>query len=121
MSENEEEALFEECFGALAAIGRNGHLWALAGPAGPRARLVATGSHLDTVRNGGAYDGALGVVSGLLALRRIMASGMPLRRGIAVVAFADEEGGRFGTPTLGSELLCGERDPADVLDRTDQP
>jgi N-carbamoyl-L-amino-acid hydrolase len=158
MTESEERTQFEECFGALAAIGRNevsggwtrfawtpedaearlwfirtaraagakveadrdGNLWALAGPVGEDDRLVATGSHLDTVRNGGAFDGALGVVAGLLALRRILRSGAELRRGLAVVAFVDEEGGRFGTPTLGSELLCGERDPADVLERTDQ-
>lgn len=106
--------------GARVEADRDGNLWALAGPAGDGDRLVATGSHLDTVRNGGAFDGALGVVSGLLALRRILQSGAELRRGLAVIAFVDEEGGRFGTPTLGSELLCGERDPADVLDRTDQ-
>jgi len=105
--------------GAKVEADRDGNLWALAGPAGAADRLVATGSHLDTVRNGGAFDGALGVVSGLLALRRIVASGIALKRGIAVIAFVDEEGGRFGTPTLGSELLCGEREPADVLDRAD--
>src|SRR5215204_5555842 len=99
-----------------------GNLWAWwPGPGEPDAGdVVATGSHLDTVRRGGAYDGALGVVSGLVAVGELIARGVEPRRPVAVVAFADEEGGRFGTPTFGSRLLAGALDPAEVLGRTDQ-
>lgn len=95
----------------------NGNLWAWFGPAGDGA--VVTGSHLDTVPEGGAYDGALGVVAGLLAVESVLSAGRALRRPLAVVAFADEEGARFGVATFGSRLLTGSLDPADVLDRTD--
>ena len=96
-----------------------GNLWAWwAGPEGDG--VVAVGSHLDTVRGGGAYDGALGVVSGLLAVGELTGRGVEPRRPVAVVAFADEEGGRFGVPTFGSRLLTGALDREDVLERADQ-
>ena len=82
--------------------------------------VVAVGSHLDTVRGGGAYDGALGVVSGLLAVGELIERGVEPRRPVAVVAFADEEGGRFGVPTFGSRVLAGALDPAELLARVDQ-
>jgi beta-ureidopropionase / N-carbamoyl-L-amino-acid hydrolase len=78
-----------------------------------------TGSHLDTVPSGGAYDGALGVVSGLVAVAALQERGGRPRRPVAVVAFTDEEGGRFNTPCLGSRLLTGALDPGEMLDRTD--
>jgi N-carbamoyl-L-amino-acid hydrolase len=90
------------------------------GSATPPGGAVAVGSHLDTVRGGGAYDGALGVVSGLLAVGELIRRGVEPGRPVAVVAFADEEGGRFGVPTFGSRLLTGALDPADVLERADQ-
>lgn len=61
------------------------------------------GSHLDTVLHGGRYDGAAGVVA---ALEVAQAVG-ELRRGVRAVAFAGEEGARFGRPTLGSSLAAG--------------
>ena len=64
------------------------------------------GSHLDTVRNGGAYDGAYGVVGGLEALERIAAGGAPLRRPLEVVAWAGEEGSRFPLGCLGSSAYA---------------
>ena len=82
--------------------------------------VVAVGSHLDTVRGGGAYDGALGVVSWLLAVGELIERGVEPRRPVAVVAFADEEGGRFGVPTFGSRVLAGALDPAELLARVDQ-
>jgi beta-ureidopropionase / N-carbamoyl-L-amino-acid hydrolase len=98
-----------------------GNLWAWWGGSdnGPGG-VVAVGSHLDTVRGGGAYDGALGVVSGLLAVGELIARGVEPRRPVAVVAFADEEGGRFGVPTFGSRLLTGALDREGVLGRADQ-
>ena len=85
-----------------------GNLWAL--PDAP-APWWALGSHLDTVRAGGSYDGALGVVA---AFEVAAASDAP----IAVISFADEEGARFNTPTFGSRALAGTLDPA-VLERGD--
>lgn len=67
------------------------------------------GSHLDTVRHGGRYDGALGVLVALEVAARVRAvSDVPVR----VVAFAGEEGARFGKPNLGSALAVGAFDPA---------
>jgi beta-ureidopropionase / N-carbamoyl-L-amino-acid hydrolase len=98
-----------------------GNLWAWwTGPAAGSGEAVAVGSHLDTVRRGGAYDGALGVVSGLVAVGELIERGAAPERPVAVVAFADEEGGRFGVPTFGSRVLAGALDPPDVLGRADQ-
>jgi N-carbamoyl-L-amino-acid hydrolase len=101
-----------------------GNLWAWWGSpstdAGAEGQVVAVGSHLDTVRGGGAYDGALGVVSGLLAVGELIMRGVEPRRPVAVVAFADEEGGRFGVPLFGSRVLTGALDPADLLERFDE-
>jgi hydantoinase/carbamoylase family amidase len=68
---------------------------------------VQCGSHLDTVRNGGAYDGAYGVVGGLEALRRIAASGETPARALEAVAWAGEEGSRFPLGCLGSAVYAG--------------
>jgi beta-ureidopropionase / N-carbamoyl-L-amino-acid hydrolase len=89
-------------------------------PAADPAGAVAVGSHLDTVPNGGAYDGALGVVTGLVAVAELARREVTPTRPVAVVAFADEEGGRFGLPTFGSRVLAGALDPATALDRADQ-
>ncbi|HTJ37922.1 MAG TPA: allantoate amidohydrolase [Dactylosporangium sp.] len=95
-------------------IDRNGNLWAWWGdPEGEGA--VVTGSHLDSVPHGGAYDGPLGVVSGLLAIDRLRERGVTPSRPIAVVVFTEEEGARFGVPCLGSRLLTGAYDPAQAL------
>jgi beta-ureidopropionase / N-carbamoyl-L-amino-acid hydrolase len=68
---------------------------------------VQCGSHLDTVKDGGAYDGAYGVVGGLEALRRIAASGERPRRPLEVAAWAGEEGSRFPLGCLGSAVYAG--------------
>lgn len=87
---------------------RNGNLWAWWGTPGPDA--VVTGSHLDSVPGGGAFDGPLGAVSALDAVETLRAEGFQPRRPVAAVAFAEEEGGRFGVPCLGSRLLTGALD-----------
>src|SRR5579875_3853100 len=88
----------------------NGNLWAWWGdPAAGAA--IATGSHLDSVPGGGAYDGRLGVVSGFVALDLLRARGVPPARPLAVVAWCEEEGGRFGVACLGSRLATGAIDP----------
>jgi N-carbamoyl-L-amino-acid hydrolase len=87
----------------------NGNVWAWWGAPGPGA--VVTGSHLDSVPGGGAFDGPLGVASALSAVDSLRARGFAPRRPLAVVVFAEEEGGRFGVPCLGSRLLTGAIDP----------
>jgi beta-ureidopropionase / N-carbamoyl-L-amino-acid hydrolase len=88
---------------------RAGNLWAWWGD--PTAGdAVVTGSHLDSVPQGGAFDGPLGVVAGLLAIDRMRARGTRPQRPVAVVAFADEEGARFGIACAGSRLLTGQLD-----------
>ena len=84
---------------------RNGNLWAWWGGPGPDA--LVTGSHLDSVPGGGAFDGPLGVISALDAVERMLRSGFTPTRPIAVVVFAEEEGSRFGVACLGSRLLSG--------------
>jgi len=96
---------------------RNGNLWAWWG--GPGHGAVATGSHLDTVPNGGGWDGALGIVSALIAVDELRGAGFEPARPIAIVAWIEEEGGRFGIPTLGSRLSTGQVSPSDVLNRVD--
>lgn len=90
---------------------RNGNMWAWWGAPGSDA--VVTGSHLDSVPGGGAFDGPLGVTSALDALDALRIKGFRPAKPLAVVAFVEEEGGRFGVPCLGSRLLTGSLD-ADV-------
>ncbi len=76
------------------------------------------GSHLDSVRDAGKYDGPLGVIVAIAAVQRLHDAGKRLPFAIDVLAFADEEGLRFGSTYLGSRAVAGTFDPAD-LDRTD--
>ncbi|HLU72669.1 MAG TPA: allantoate amidohydrolase [Nonomuraea sp.] len=97
---------------------RNGNLWAWWGdPA--REPGVVTGSHLDSVRQGGAYDGPLGVVSAFAALDLLRERGFRPSRPVGVVCFTDEEGARFGVPCVGSRLLTGVLTPERALGLTD--
>jgi N-carbamoyl-L-amino-acid hydrolase len=86
-------------------VDRNGNQWAWWGA--PGAGAVVTGSHLDSVPDGGAFDGPLGVVSGFLAVDELQARGVRPDRPVAVVDFSDEEGARFGVACIGSQLLTG--------------
>lgn len=73
---------------------------------------VVAGSHLDSVPDGGAFDGPLGVVSAFLAIDRLRERGFQPVRPIGVAAFIEEEGARFGSACLGSKLLTGVVDAA---------
>jgi N-carbamoyl-L-amino-acid hydrolase len=87
---------------------RMGNQWAWWGDPDSSANGgVVTGSHLDSVPDGGAFDGPLGVVSGLLAIDQLRADGLSPRRPIAVVNFVDEEGARFGVSCAGSRMITG--------------
>lgn len=68
---------------------------------------VVTGSHLDSVIDGGAFDGPLGVVSALAAVDRLRAEGFSPSVPIGVGTFVEEEGSRFGMPCLGSRVAAG--------------
>lgn len=76
------------------------------------------GSHQDSVREGGAYDGIMGVILPLLALEQLQAEGVGLPFSVELLAFADEEGVRFPTALLGPRALAGTFDTS-VLDMTD--
>ena len=78
--------------------------WAPPGVTGPG---VLTGSHLDSVLEGGAYDGPLGVVSALAAVDVLRSRGFVPARPIGVSVFVEEEGSRFGLACLGSRLAAG--------------
>jgi allantoate deiminase len=71
-------------------------------------KAIAVGSHLDTVPRGGRFDGALGVLSGLAALRILKAEAFEPRQPLWLVSFNDEEGVRFGTGFLGSRSFLGD-------------
>ena len=72
------------------------------------ARAVVVGSHLDTVPSGGRYDGALGVLSGLQAIRLLKQQGVEPKRPLWLVSFMDEEGARFGAALFGSRAFVGK-------------
>jgi len=98
----------------------NGNLWASWEPAGTGdAPAVVTGSHFDSVPHGGAYDGPLGIVSAFLAVDTLRERGFVPARPVRVVAFAEEEGSRFGVACLGSRLMTGAIEPAVALALTD--
>lgn len=80
---------------------------------------IVTGSHLDSVPDGGAFDGPLGIVSAFAAIDLLRAAGVVPVRPIAVVAFTEEEGARFGMACLGSRLLTGVVTPEAARELTD--
>jgi beta-ureidopropionase / N-carbamoyl-L-amino-acid hydrolase len=75
------------------------------------APYLLTGSHYDTVRNGGKYDGRLGIFVPMACVRELARTGKRLRIGLEVVAFAEEEGQRYKATFLASSALTGEFDP----------
>jgi N-carbamoyl-L-amino-acid hydrolase len=92
---------------------RNGNIWAYWGVRGPG--TIGVGSHLDSVPGGGALDGPLGVASALSAVAWLKSHGVTPSRPVAVVAFAEEEGSRFGIACLGSKLMTGAIKPESAL------
>ncbi len=77
---------------------------------------VMTGSHIDTVRTGGLYDGNLGVIAGLEVIETLMGNGLTPPRPLAVAAFTNEEGARFQPDMLGSLVYVGGLDLETALD-----
>ncbi len=111
------DATLREWFtGAATGLGldvvtdRVGNLWAWWGDPDADGPGVVVGSHLDSVPEGGAFDGPLGVVSSLAAVEALQRNGFRPARPIAVACFGDEEGARFGIACAGSRLLTGALD-----------
>jgi hydantoinase/carbamoylase family amidase len=88
--------------------------------ANPKAPAVLAGSHLDTVIHGGKYDGPVGVIGALEAVRTIQENNIPVGSPLEVVCFVGEESSRFGFSTLGSSLVAGEVRPNDLTNAVDQ-
>jgi ureidoglycolate amidohydrolase len=90
----------------------------------PNLPAVATGSHTDAIPHAGMYDGTVGVLGGLEAMRALKRSGLHPRRSIELIMFTSEEPTRFGIGCLGSRILSGTLDPsrADSLrDKNETP
>ncbi len=125
----EDAALREWFASACSARGldlttdRAGNQWAWWGD--PDAAVAAgrsgvvTGSHLDSVPDGGAFDGPLGVVSALAAVDALRERGFQPQRPIGVVNFGDEEGARFGVACAGSRIITGAITPDRARGLTD--
>ncbi|KIZ19118.1 allantoate amidohydrolase [Streptomyces natalensis ATCC 27448] len=92
-------------------LDRNGNQWAWLGATTYEdvapGDAVVTGSHLDSVPDGGAFDGPLGVVSSFAALDELRGRGAEFAKPLAIVNFGDEEGARFGLACVGSRLAAG--------------
>ncbi|WP_461143479.1 allantoate amidohydrolase [Salinifilum aidingensis] len=121
------ELSLREWFAAAAAkrgldveTDRNGIMWAwLDLPSGERNDAVVTGSHLDSVPGGGAFDGPLGVASALAAVDLLRSRGHELQRPLAIAVFPEEEGSRFGSACLGSGLMTGTLEAGRALNLKD--
>ncbi|MDQ0210529.1 allantoate amidohydrolase [Arthrobacter bambusae] len=96
---------------------RNGIIWAWWGK--PQDGALVTGSHLDSVPGGGAFDGPLGVASALAAVDVLISRGLEPGRSLAITVFPEEEGSRFGVACLGSRLLTGAIDVDKALNLRD--
>lgn len=87
----------------------------------PEAAAIGTGSHIDAIPNAGKYDGVVGVLGGLEAIRSLQRSGFRPKRSIELLIFTSEEPTRFGIGCLGSRLLSGAlaADAARILTDSD--
>jgi N-carbamoyl-L-amino-acid hydrolase len=101
--------------GCTVTIDRLGNIFARRAGSDPSLPPVAIGSHLDTQICGGRYDGILGVLCGLEVVRTLNDRGLVTRRGIEVICWTNEEGGRFAPPMMGSMAFAGVLPLKDVL------
>jgi beta-ureidopropionase / N-carbamoyl-L-amino-acid hydrolase len=121
-----EDAALREWFAAQAqarglavTLDRAANQWAWLGDPDEHGPGVAVGSHLDSVPDGGAFDGPLGVVSAFAALDVLRERDRAPRRPIGIVNFGDEEGARFGVACAGSRLITGALAPERARRMTD--
>ena len=87
--------------------------------ADPRAPVVMTGSHQDSVRNAGRYDGLFGIISPIACVKDLHERGVRLPYTLEIVGFGDEEGVRFGATLIGSKAMAGRFAP-EWLDKKDE-
>lgn len=104
--------------GLVVEIDQIGNVFATLPGRDPELAPVMTGSHVDTVRTGGRYDGNLGVLAGLEVIETVIANEVPIERGITVAFFTDEEGARFAPDMLGSLVYVGGMGVETALDVT---
>ena len=105
--------------GATVSVDAAANLWLRREGSDPRAAPVVTGSHMDTQPNGGRFDGIYGVIAGLEALTALHDAGVTLRRPVEVVAWTNEEGGRFAPGCMGSMAWSGFRRIEDFAECVD--
>jgi len=105
--------------GCTVEIDRLGNIFACRAGSDPTLPPVAIGSHLDTQICGGRYDGILGVLCGLEVVRTLNDRGLTTKRGIEVICWTNEEGGRFAPPMMGSMAFAGVLPLEDVLATAD--
>jgi N-carbamoyl-L-amino-acid hydrolase len=105
--------------GAEISVDAAANLWLRRAGSDPQAAPVLTGSHMDTQPNGGRFDGIYGVIAGLEALHALHDAGITTRRPIEVVAWTNEEGGRFAPGCMGSMAWSNYRQIADFADVSD--
>ncbi|HZO28209.1 MAG TPA: Zn-dependent hydrolase, partial [Chloroflexota bacterium] len=115
-AEREAHALFAEWLRAAGFSARVDAFGNTIGerPGGTDRPYLTLGSHLDSVPNGGRFDGVVGVVGALEVGRMIQESGIVTRHPLRIVAFANEEGARFGEACLGSKAVVGMIGPRDA-------
>src|SRR5262250_1988307 len=100
-------------------IDRIGNIFGRLNGVHAKAAAVLAGSHLDTVLHGGKFDGTMGVIGALEAVRALKEQTVMLRSPVEVVCFVGEESSRFGYSTLGSSLVAGEVHGADLSNAAD--
>jgi len=105
--------------GATVSVDAAANLWLRREGTDPAAAPVLTGSHMDTQPEGGRFDGIYGVVAGLEVLAGLHDAGITTRRPIEVVAWTNEEGGRFAPGCMGSMAWSGSRRVTDFAEIAD--
>jgi hydantoinase/carbamoylase family amidase len=81
-------------------------------------QVIQVGSHLDTVPNGGTFDGAVGIITGLEAIRSVIEAGLPRDKDLELVIWRGEESGTYNFAYKGSKAAFGDKMPDDILNRT---
>jgi len=107
MQANEQVSVWMQQAGMQTWQDAVGNVWGRYQSAAPDAKRLVLGSHLDTVINGGKYDGMLGVIAPIALIDMFTAQQIELPFHVDIVGFCDEEGTRFGTTLLGSRALTG--------------
>ncbi|MEJ7800198.1 MAG: Zn-dependent hydrolase [Ilumatobacter sp.] len=102
--------------GLLVEVDQVGNVFATLPGRDPELAPVMTGSHIDTVRTGGRFDGNLGVLAGLEVIETVLTNDLPIERGITIAFFTDEEGARFAPDMLGSLVYVGGMGIEEALD-----